>query len=137
MDEEVQGMLEAHRRARFSRVPAYLLLCLGGVVLWIDPTRNVEPIPWAIRWIWASLVVIPSAASMVGAIKDWWIAEFVSLPVVMAAFIAFVLVLVLGGGSTGRLTVAFWLGAIVVMLWRRWKGLWKFVRLNRRGQESP
>lgn len=137
MDEGVQEMLEVHQKARMSRVPAYLLLALGGVILWIDPTRNVEPLPWPIRWVWATLIVGGSLCSMVGAVMDWWIAEFIALPVVMFAFFALVVVLVAGGGTTGRLAFAFWVAAIVLMLWRRWKGLWRFVKASKARKEAP
>lgn len=124
-------MLGDHQKARRSRVPAYLLLSIGGLIIWIDPTRNVEPVPWGFRWVWASCIVVGGLVSMLGAIKDWWICEFGTLPLLGAGFALLVIVLAAGEG-TGRLAFAAWIAAIVWILAARWLSLLRFVRANKR-----
>jgi hypothetical protein len=113
---------------------AYFLLALGGIVVWIDPSRNVAPVPAPIRWVWASFIVVGGAVSVLGAIKDWWVCEFVALPLLIVGFGALVVVLAAGVG-TGRYAFAAWLGSIVVQTARRWGGLWKFAGALRRAQQ--
>lgn len=131
-------MLARHRKIRPWRAVAYLLLSLGGVVIWIDPSRNVEPLPWSIRWIWASFLVVGGLISGLGAIRDKWLYEFTALPLIIVGFTAYVVVLCAGVG-TGRLAFAAWLASIVVQTARRWAGLWRFVsalkRANRRRED--
>lgn len=127
-------MLARHRRIRPWRAAAYLLLALGGIVIWWDPTRNVEPVPWGIRWVWASFIVFGGLGAAYGAARDWWVHEFGALPLIIGGFSVMVVVLVAGGGSTGRLAFACWLGAIVVQAIRRWLGLLKFARQLRKAQ---
>lgn len=129
-------MLATHRRARRSRIPAYLLLALGGLVIWYDPTRNVEPVPALIRWVWASFIVFGGLVSCWGAIKDWWICEFATLPLLVVGFSALVAALVFGEGTTGRLAFACWLGSIVYTMARRWWQLLRWVRAQQRAQKA-
>lgn len=136
-------MLARHRKIRPWRAAAYLMLALGGIIIWVDPTRNVEPVPFAIRWVWASFIVVPSLLAAAGAALDRWLYEFVALPLILVGFAALVFVLAAGGGTTGRLAFACWLGSIVVQTARRWGSLWKFVGALRRAkkrakkQETP
>jgi hypothetical protein len=131
-------MLARHRKIRPWRAVAYFLLALGGIVIWLDPSRNVQPVPDGLRWVWASFIVVGGLASSYGAIRDKWLYEFVSLPLLMMGFTAYVVVLCAGVG-TGRLAFAAWLASIVVQTARRWAGLWRFVtalkRANRRQED--
>lgn len=128
-------MLARHRRLRPWRAVAYLLLSAGGVIIWIDPSRNVEPLPWPIRWLWASFIVVGALVSALGALTDKWFYEFVALPLIVVGFLALVIVLCAGVG-TGRLAIAAWLASIVVQTARRWWGLWQFNRALRRAQRG-
>lgn len=119
-------MIAKHRRIRPWRAVAYFLLAAGGIIIWIDPTRNVAQIPDSVRWVWSSFIAIGSLVSMLGAIKDWWVCEFAALPLVSVGFTGMVWVVVAGGGTTGRLAFACWIASIVVQLARRWVGLLKF-----------
>lgn len=119
-------MLARHHRLRPWRALAYLFLALGGIVIWWDPTRNVEPVPWPLRWVWASFIVLGGFSAAYGAARDRWLHEFTALPFLIGGFGVLVILLVGGGGSTGRLAFACWVFSIVVQLSRRWAGLWKF-----------
>lgn len=124
-------MLARHRRLRPWRAVAYLLLATGGIIIWVDPTRNVAPVPVSIRWVWASFIVVGGLLSAAGALLDRWLYEFVTLPLIVVGFSALVLVLSAGVG-TGRLAFAAWLASIVVQTARRWAGLWRFAGQLRR-----
>jgi hypothetical protein len=119
-------MLARHRRLRPWRAVGYLLLAMGAIVIWWDPTRNVEPIPWPLRWVWASFIVLGGLSSAYGSLRDRWLHEFVSLPPLIGGFAVLVALLVGGGGATGRLAFACWVSFIVVQLSKRWLGLWRF-----------
>lgn len=119
-------MLERHRRIRPWRAVAYFLLALGGLVIWVDPFRQMEGVDVFVRWVWTGLLVIGGLASAAGAVTDRWKYEFVTLPLVYTGFAALVVVLVAGGGSTARLALACWLASIVVQTARRWGQLWRF-----------
>lgn len=129
-------MLARHRKLRPWRATAYFLLAAGGIIIWIDPTRNVAPLPVAIRWVWASFIVVGGLISMLGAIKDWWICEFAALPLVSVGFTSLIWVSVAGGGTTGRLAFSCWIAAIIVQLVRRWLGLLKFANTLRRAKRK-
>ena len=129
-------MLARHRRIRPWRAAAYLLLALGGIVIWVDPTRQMEGVPFTVRWIWTGLLVVGGLSSMVGALTDRWRFEFAALPLVIFGFGGFVFVLVAGGGTTARLAFACWLGSIVVQTARRWGGLWRFNNALRRAKRE-
>lgn len=128
-------MLARHRRMRPWRAVAYFLLSLGGIVIWIDPSRNAAALPWVIRWVWASFIVVGGMLSAVGAVTDRWLYEFVALPLVIVGFTALVIVLA-GGAGTGRWAFAAWVASIVVQTARRWGGLWKFANALRRAQRG-
>lgn len=128
-------MLARHRRMRPWRAVAYLLLAAGGVIIWVNPTRNVEPLPALIQWVWASFIVIGGVLAALGAITDRWLYEFVALPLLSVGFGALVFVLAAGAG-TGRWAFAAWLASIVVQTLRRWGGLWKFVTALRRAERE-
>ena len=129
-------MLARHRRLRPWRAAAYLLLAAGGVVIWLDPTRNVQPVPWPIRWVWASFIVLGGLNAAYGAARDRWLHEFVSLPLLIGGFSVLTVLLVAGGGSTGRLAFACWVSAIVVQSCRRFVGLWRFNGQLRKAQRK-
>lgn len=129
-------MLARHRRIRPWRAAAYFLLALGGLIIWWDPTRNVQPVPWGIRWVWASFIVVGGLSAAYASIRDWWAHEFVALPLIIGGFSVMVVVLVAGGGSTGRLAFASWLGSIIVQAMWRWVGLWKFARQLRKARRK-
>jgi hypothetical protein len=129
-------MLARHRRIRPWRAFAYFLLALGGLIILWDPTRNVQPVPWAIRWIWSLSIILPALLSMVGALLDRWRYEFASLPLIAAGFSVLVWLLVAGGGQTGRLAFACWIASIVVQTARRWFSLWKFNNALRRAKRK-
>lgn len=124
-------MLARHRRIRPWRAVAYFLLALGGIIIWVDPSRNVSAVPFALRWVWASFIVVGGLVAMLGALRDRWIYEFVALPLVIVGFSVMVIVLAAGVG-TGRWAIACWLLSIVVQTGRRYGGLWKFSGLLRR-----
>lgn len=126
-------MLARHRKMRPWRALSYLLLAAGGLVIWIDPSRNIQPIPVAIRWVWASFIVVGGLVSMLGAVRDKWLYEFVALPLVVVGFTALVVVLCAGAG-TGRWAFAAWLASIVVQTLRRWGGLWRFTGVLKRAR---
>lgn len=128
-------MLARHRRLRPWRAAAYFLLALGGIVIWIDPTRNVEPVPGPVRWVWASFIVVGGSLSALGAMLDRWLYEFVALPLIIVGFGALVVVLSAGVG-TGRLAFAAWLASIVATAMRRWAQLWKFSGTLRRARKA-
>lgn len=129
-------MLARHRKIRPWRAFAYLLLALGGLIIWLDPTRNMSDVPFLIRWVWSGFIVIGGLVAMVGAVTDRWLYEFVSLPLVIVGFSAMTFVLVAGGGSTGRWAFACWLLAIVVQTGRRYGGLWLFNNALRRAKRE-
>lgn len=132
-------MLDRHRKIRPWRAVAYLLLALGGIVIWVDPTQQMDGVPFGVRWVWTSFLVIGGLVSMLGAITDRWLFEFVALPLIIVGFGGLVVVLVAGGGNTARLAFACWLASIVVQTARRYGGLWRFVsavrKAKRRGDE--
>jgi hypothetical protein len=132
-------MLARHRRLRPWRAVAYFLLAAGGFIIWLDPSRNIEPLPASIRWVWASFIVVGGLVSAVGSIRDKWLYEFVALPLLVVGFGGLVIVLCAGAG-TGRWAFAAWLGSIVVQTLRRWAGLWRFVNALKRAstrREDP
>ena len=129
-------MLARHRKIRPWRAAAYFLLALGGLIIWWDPTRNVEPVPWLVRWVWASFIVVGGLGAAYGAARDKWLYEFAALPLIVVGFGVMVLVLVAGDGSTGRLAFACWLGSVVVQAARRWVGLWRFNRQLRKARQQ-
>lgn len=132
-------MLARHRRVRPWRALVYFLQALGGIVIWIDPSRNVEPLPTGLRWVWGSFVVVGGLGAMLGTVRDKWLYEFVALPMVSMGFVAYIVVLCAGVG-TGRLAIAAWLASIVVHDMHRWFGLWKFVstlKRAKRRRETP
>ena len=126
-------MLARHRRIRPWRALAYFLQALGGIVIWIDPSRNVEPLPLGLRWVWGTFVVIGGLTAMLGAVRDKWLYEFAALPLVLVGFVAYIVVLCAGIG-TGRLAIACWLSSIVVLTALRWAGLWRFVSTLKRAK---
>lgn len=125
-------MLDSHRRRRPFRALAYLLLGTCGAILQYDPTRNVAPLPFSIRWVWSSFLVVGALVSMYGAVRDRWIGEFVGIPLLGSGLAALIWVLVSGGGSTGRLAFACIIGSVVVTLGARWYALWDFVLASRK-----
>src|SRR5215207_1277021 len=129
-------MLAHHRRIRPWRALAYLLLAAGGIIIWVDPTRQMVGVPFAVRWVWTGFLVVGGLVSMLGAITDRWFYEFAALPLLIGGFGAFVFVLVAGGGTTARLAFACWLASIVVQTARRWGGLWGFVTALRRAKRE-
>jgi hypothetical protein len=129
-------MLARHRRIRPWRAVAYLLLALGGIVIWVDPFRQMEGVPFGIRWVWTGFLVLGGTIAALGSITDRWMAEFVALPLVIVGFAGLVFVLVAGGGSTARLALACWLASIVVQTGRRYGGLWRFMNSLRRAQRK-
>lgn len=129
-------MLARHRKIRPWRAVAYFLLALGGLIIWWDPTRNVEPVPVLVRWVWASFIVAGGLGAALAAVRDKWLFEFAALPLIIVGFTVMVLVLVAGGGSTGRLAFACWLASIVVQTARRWIGLWLFNRQLRKAERK-
>jgi hypothetical protein len=133
-------MLARHRRIRPWRALAYFLLALGGLVIWVDPFRQMEDIPFLVRWFWTGFLVVGGIGSAIGAVTDRWMAEFVSLPLVIVGFGGMVFVLIAGGGSTARWAFACWLGSIVVQTARRYGGLWRFAgalrRAKRKGEQD-
>jgi hypothetical protein len=129
-------MLARHRRIRPWRALAYFLLALGGLIIWVDPFRQMEGVdPW-VRWVWTGFLVVGGLGSMAGAITDRWRYEFAALPLLVAGFGGLVIVLCAGGGSTARLALACWLASIAVQTGRRWGGLWLFNRQLRRAKEN-
>lgn len=129
-------MLARHRKVRPWRAVAYLLLALGGLIIWLDPTRNMSAVPFLIRWVWTGFIVVGGLVSMLGAITDRWLYEFVALPLVIVGFSAMTLILVAGGGTTARLAFACWLLSIVVQMSRRYGGLWLFSKALRRAKRT-
>lgn len=129
-------MLARHRRIRPWRALAYFLLAAGGLIIWTDPFRQVSDVPFLIRWVWAGFIVFGGLGSMIGAITDRWIYEFIALPLVIVGFSGMAFVLVAGGGSTGRLAFACWLMSIVVQTGRRYGGLWQFNNALRRARRE-
>jgi hypothetical protein len=129
-------MLARHRRVRPWRALAYLLLALGGIVIWVDPFRQMDGVPFVVRWVWTGFLVVGGLVSMLGAITDRWIYEFVALPLVVVGFGGMVFVLVAGGGSTARIAFACWLASIVVQTGRRYGALWKFSSALRKAKRN-
>ena len=129
-------MLARHRRIRPWRAFAYFLLAAGGLIIWVDPTRQMDGVPFLVRWVWTGFLVVGGLASMLGAITDHWRYEFAALPLLVVGFGGMVFVLVAGGGSTARLAFACWLASIVVQTLRRWGGLWKFANALRRARQK-
>lgn len=128
-------MLARHRRVRPWRAAAYFLLAAGGIVIWMDPFRQLDDVPFVLRWVWTGFVVVGGLGSMLGAITDEWIYEFVALPLVIVGFAGFAVVLGAGGGNTARWAFACWLTALIVdPPARRYVGLWKFVAALRRAR---
>lgn len=127
-------MLARHRRIRPWRAVAYGFLALGGIVIWVDPSRNVSAVPFGLRWVWASFIVAGAVVSSIGAITDRWLCEFVALPLIIVGFTVMVIVLAAGVG-TGRWAIACWLASIVVQTSRRWGGLWRFAGALRRAKK--
>lgn len=127
---EVRQMLEQHHKIRPWRAVAYILLAWGGGILMVDPSRNVAPLPASIRWVWSTFIILGGLVSTYGAVRDRWVWEFISLPLLIAGFGG--LVWILGNGSgTGVLAFACFLGSIVATLGRRLYGLWLFSRAQR------
>jgi len=125
-------MLAEHRRIRPWRALAYVCILAAGIILVIDPTRNAQPLPVAIRWVWSSVLITGALLSSYGAMRDRWLGEFVGIPFLLGGIGGLIWILVSGGGTTARLAFACLLGSIVVTLWRRLWSLWKFVRAQRR-----
>jgi hypothetical protein len=130
-------MLAKHRKIRPWRAFAYFLLAAGGLIIWVDPFRQMEQdVPFLIRWVWTGFIAFGGLVSMLGAITDRWLLEFVALPLVIVGFGGMVFVLVAGGGNTARLAFACWLSYIVVQAMRRWGGLWRFSTALRRAKQD-
>lgn len=129
-------MLARHRRIRPWRALAYFLLAAGGLIIWLDPFRQMDAVPFLVRWVWTGFLVVGGLGSMLGAMTDRWLYEFTTLPLIVAGFGGMVFVLVAGGGSTARLAFACWLGSIVVQTARRWGGLWRFNNALRRAKRE-
>lgn len=129
-------MLARHRKIRPWRAVAYFLMAAGGLIIWIDPTRNMAEVPFLVRWVWTGFIVVGGLVAMLGAITDKWLYEFMALPLVIVGFSAMTLVLVAGGGTTGRLAFACWLLSIIVQIGRRYGGLWLFSKALRRAKRE-
>lgn len=117
-------MLDSHQRRRPFRATAYTCLGLGGAVLIYDPTRSLAGQTPLIRWVWGSFLVIGAMLSIYGVIRDRWLQEWIGIPLQASAMMGLVLVMIAGGGNTGRIAFSLFLASTVVVLTGRFLDLW-------------
>ena len=124
MNREVIQVLEANERGRPYRAAFYSLLALGGLILEIDPTRQLGQ-AGTIRWVWSGFMVVGTVLSLIGVIRDHWRLEWYGLPLQLSALSGLIFVLIAGGGSTGRWAFACFLGAPVAVIVHRFVALYR------------
>lgn len=126
-------MLDSHRRRRPLRVLAYSLLAVGAGVLLVDPTRSLEGQSLMVRWVWSAFLLTGTLLAIYGSLRDRYLAEFFGLPLLMTALFVFV-VLLAAAHTTGSIAFGCFLAALVVVLYSRWRDLWRLVGASSRAE---
>jgi len=130
---EVRNVLDSHRRRRPLRVLAYVLLAAGSGVLLVDPTRSLEGQDIAIRFVWSGFLLVGTLAAIYGSFFDRIMGEFVGIPLLLTALVAFVIVLA-AAHSTGSIAIGCIIASLVVVLLSRWLDLWRLLGASIRAE---
>jgi hypothetical protein len=131
MTEEVTKVLEANERGRPYRAAFYSLQSFGGVILMIDPTRQLGH-AGLVRWVWGGFMVVGTIISLVGVILDRWREEWSGLPLQVGALGGLIFVLIAGGGSTARLAFACFLAAPIAVIVHRFVALFQLSKASKK-----
>lgn len=132
---EVRNVLDTHRRRRPLRVLAYVLLAGGAGVLLADPTRSLQGQGIGIRFVWSGFLLAGTLLAIYGSARDRIMGEFIGLPLLMTALVAFV-VLLSARHTTGSIAFACFLASLIVVLYSRWKDLWRLLGASVRAERE-
>jgi len=128
-------VLDSHSRRRRLRAAFYGSLFAGGLVLVIDPTRQITLASPFIRFLWGGFLVVGGIFTIYGAIRDHWRPEWLGIPLQGSAMFAFVSIL-FAGGTTGQIAIGLFLTSIVVALASRFLDLVVLARLATKMRKS-
>lgn len=107
---------------RVARILGYTLFALGGLAAIIWPSPAVARATGWLVYVWAAWLVLGGSCSMIGAVTDRWLGEYVGLPLLFSAFGVYGAVV----ASSGRLASsagAMVLVAIALILGARWQDI--------------
>lgn len=105
---------------RPARLVAYALFGLAGLAAVLWPAPSVQSASGWLVYVWAAWLLVGGLTSALGTITDRWIGEYAGLPLLVAAFGVYTVVI----GASGRLSSlagAFVLGGIAAKLAARWQ----------------
>lgn len=129
--KEVDQVLEANERGRPYRGVFYALLAAGGIILMVDPTRQLGE-AGSVRWVWSGFMIAGTLLSLWGVVKDHWRAELYGLPLQTSSLLGLIYVLVVGGDSTARLAFACFVAAPIAVIVHRMVVLQNLSRATRK-----
>ncbi|HEX2642602.1 MAG TPA: hypothetical protein VHU81_06400 [Thermoanaerobaculia bacterium] len=122
----IGNMSMSSRWFRSFQAVAYGFLGLAGAILMADPTRSVQGQTLLIRVFLSGFLVIGALQAVIGVTLDLWLIEFLGLPLLGAAVLAFVVIL-LDAQTTGAFAVACFFSAVFTILLRRFLDLWSLL----------
>lgn len=113
-------MIPAKPPPRPARLIAYTLFGLAGLAAVLWPAPSVRAASGWLVYVWAAWLLVGGLTSAVGTVTDRWIGEYAGLPLLVAAFGVYALVV----GASGRLPSvagALVLGGLAAKLAARWQ----------------
>lgn len=104
-----------------TRVAGYALLTLTGVGAALWPPEALHAALGPVTYVWAAYMTLGGLCAALGAATDWWLGEFVGLPLVWTALPVWAFALILYADQEPyKATAALAITATAVLTWERW-----------------